>query len=596
VFILAKIRIFAIAPYPGLERIMQQLAAQRPELELISTVASLPTWRQALQSVPSSSYDVIISRGGTARALRQVAGVPVVEIGVSIYDMLCSLKNAQNYTGKFAVMGHPNITNCAMQLSDLMQYDVTVCTIHNDSDIKQELLRLKNEGCNLILCDNISQHNAEELGLNSMLITSGEKSVSDALDEAVRIIKAQNHLLYQNELYRQLFSLQWDELTVFSPQGQLQYSTLPQDEAHTPFLEMLRTRLPKPEHLSFEDEWEWGGEYWQVSGQPLPTDQGMAAALCLKKHSRSLLIQGEGVSMLGRGDFQSTDLLLAPGPICVGELGESIAACAASPFPVLILGEEGTGKDRVAVQLCKSGAGQPALVTLDCQVICEKRWKQLLSSEDSPLLRSGLAFYLKNVNFLSSEQAQALFEYMEITRLDRRTRLIFSCLLDGSHSENDYACRYLKNHFSTLLLRLPPLRQRKEDIPNLLALYINQLNVSLGKQVVGFTPGALERMVEFDWQGNLTQLNRVTRTLVVEARTPYIGEEQVEKLLRQEAPLCSAAPRPGSAVLDLRKPLSEIQYDVIRLVLQEENGNQSRSAARLGISRSTLWNTLKKHV
>ena len=49
-------------------------------------------------------------------------------------------------------------------------------------------------------------------------------------------------------------------------------------------------------------------------------------------------------------------------------------------------------------------------------------------------------------------------------------------------------------------------------------------------------------------------------------------------------------------MLDLRKPLSEIQYDVIRLVLQEENGNQSRSAARLGISRSTLWNALKKHV
>ena len=70
----------------------------------------------------------------------------------------------------------------------------------------------------------------------------------------------------------------------------------------------------------------------------------------------------------------------------------------------------------------------------------------------------------------------------------------------------------------------------------------------------------------------------------------------MEKLLRQEAPRCSAAPLPGSAVLDLCKPLSEIQYDVIRLVLQEENGNQSRSAARLGISRSTLWNTLKKHV
>ena len=591
-----KFRILAITPYPGLERIIQQLAAQRPELELITAVASLPTWRQALQSVPSSSYDVIISRGGTARALRQAADVPVVEIGVSIYDMLCSLKNAQNYTGKFAVMGHPNITECAMQLSELMQYDVTVCTIHNDSDIKKELLRLKGEGCNMILCDNISQHNAEELGLNSMLITSGEKSVSDALDEAVRIIKAQKRFSYQDELCRQLFAMQWDELAVFGPDGNLQYATLPQDEEHAPFLEMLRSHLSCAQQLPFEAEWEWNGTYWQVSGRPVRTEQGTASALCLKKHSRSLLIQEKGISMLGYRDFQSIDLQLAPGPICVGELGEAIAACAAAPFPVLILGEEGTGKDRVALQLCKSGSSRSALVTLDCQVICEKRWKQLLSSEDSPFLRSGLGFYIKNVNFLSSEQAHSLFEYMENTRFDRRTRMIFSALLDGSHSENDYACRYLKNHFSTLLLRIPPLRQRQEDIPNLLALYVNQLNVSLGKQVVGFTPGALRRMVEFDWSGNLTQLNRVARALVVEARTPYIGEEQVDRLLRQEAPGPGTASQPGRAVLDLRKPLSEIQYDVIRLVLQEEGGNQSRSAARLGISRSTLWNALKKHV
>ena len=68
----------------------------------------------------------------------------------------------------------------------------------------------------------------------------------------------------------------------------------------------------------------------------------------------------------------------------------------------------------------------------------------------------------------------------------------------------------------------------------------------MGKQVVGFTPGALERMVEFDWQGNLTQLNRVTRTLVVEARIPYIGEEQVEKLLRQEAPCAAPPPCPAA--------------------------------------------------
>ena len=77
------VRILGIAPYPGLERIMQQLAAQRPEIHLITKIGNLRNWRDALSSVPSSSYDVIISRGGTARMLSRFARTPVVEITTS---------------------------------------------------------------------------------------------------------------------------------------------------------------------------------------------------------------------------------------------------------------------------------------------------------------------------------------------------------------------------------------------------------------------------------------------------------------------------------------------------------------------------------
>ena len=63
------VRILGIAPYLGLERIMQQLAAQRPEIQLITRIGNLRNWQDALNSVPASSYDVIISRGGTARML-----------------------------------------------------------------------------------------------------------------------------------------------------------------------------------------------------------------------------------------------------------------------------------------------------------------------------------------------------------------------------------------------------------------------------------------------------------------------------------------------------------------------------------------------
>ena len=140
------VRILGIAPYPGLERIMQQLAAQRPEIQLITRIGSLRNWQDALSSVPASSYDVIISRGGTARMLARFARTPVIEITTSVYDMLCSLRNAQCYTGKIAVVGHSNITERARQLAEIMQYDITVRPIRDNADLHQAILQLKQEG------------------------------------------------------------------------------------------------------------------------------------------------------------------------------------------------------------------------------------------------------------------------------------------------------------------------------------------------------------------------------------------------------------------------------------------------------------------
>lgn len=71
-----------------------------------------------------------------------------------------------------------------MQLSAMMQYDFTVCTITAESDIKGELQRLRDQGVELILCDRVSMVNAEELGMNAMFLSSDEASIAAAFDEA----------------------------------------------------------------------------------------------------------------------------------------------------------------------------------------------------------------------------------------------------------------------------------------------------------------------------------------------------------------------------------------------------------------------------
>ena len=523
--------------------------------------------------------------------LARFARAPVIEITTSVYDMLCSLRNAQGYTGKIAVVGHSNITERARQLAEIMQYDIVVCPIHDNADIRWEILRLKQEGCNLILGDNVSQHSAEELGLNSMLITSGEQSVQDALDEAVRLVRAQDGFAGQNELFRQLIQSEWEELVVFHADGRLYYATLPENAETNPFYEMLRQRFSYTGESPVENECEWNGEFWHISGRSVSIQQENLIALRLKRSNYSFFSRESGVSLSSLQDLQDIDTQSAPILACIGAVSTTIETYSDTPFPVLLLGEEGTGKDYAAVQLYRSGQNrQNALVTLDGQVICKKRWKQLLESESSPLLSVGLTIYLKNLDHLSGEQAEELFRFMENSCAYRRNRMLFSAQRD-----DNYPCAYLQGHFSTLVLRLPPLRDRREDIPSLLSLCVNQLNILLGKQVAGFTADALARMKDFPWDGNLAQLDRVVRTLVTKATGSYIDCTSVEETLQSEQPSISTAQNaPGYHSINLRQSLADIEYDVVRLVLQEENNNQSKAARRLDMGRSTLWNMLKK--
>lgn len=92
--------------------------------------------------------------------------------------------------------------------------------------------------------------------------------------------------------------------------------------------------------------------------------------------------------------------------------------------------------------------------------------------------------------------------------------------------------------------------------------------------------------------GNLEQFSRIIFQLVNGSSSPYIQEEFVKRVLSSEdsKPNVSAL----SDVLDLNKPLEDIEKDIVHAILVQTTGNQSQAAARLGICRTTLWKILKK--
>ena len=155
----------------------------------------------------------------------------------------------------------------------------------------------------------------------------------------------------------------------------------------------------------------------------------------------------------------------------------------------------------------------------------------------------------------------------------------------------------LLNVHHCVAFHLPALRERMNELPNILALYTNKMNVSLGKQVVGFSREALLRMQSYAWPGNLDQLNWVMRELILLADSAYIGVEMVDAVLAKEEKIEGAdMTSKGRPFLHMNCTLEDMTYEIVCAVLAEERGNKERTAVRLGIGRTTLWRILKNRV
>ena len=92
------------------------------------------------------NYDIIISRGGTAELIGQITPIPVVEIPLSVYDILRAIKMAENFASRYAIVGFPGIISSAKLLCDLLQYKVETFTIHNSRQVEETLQMLKKRG------------------------------------------------------------------------------------------------------------------------------------------------------------------------------------------------------------------------------------------------------------------------------------------------------------------------------------------------------------------------------------------------------------------------------------------------------------------
>jgi transcriptional regulator with AAA-type ATPase domain len=141
---------------------------------------------------------------------------------------------------------------------------------------------------------------------------------------------------------------------------------------------------------------------------------------------------------------------------------------------------------------------------------------------------------------------------------------------------------------STIAIELPPLAQRRDDLPLLAQLFLEEHNAAGPRQIGGFSPAAIDRLDAYAWPGNLDELAQVVAEAYQRAGGPEIGLQDLPERLHFAAQ-AAATPRRTEETIVLDEYLGRVERELIRRALTRAKGNKARAARLLGVTRPRLY-------
>lgn len=587
----SKIRILGIAPYDGMRTAMERAAEAYPQIQLDAYTGDLEADVAIVQQTPPNTYHCVISRGGTAALIRKVTDLPVVDINISVYDVLRTMKLAQNYTSLYAIVGFPSITEPAHTLCSLLGYDLDILTVHSADEVTNTLQRLQEGGYRMVVCDMVTHTVARQLGLDAFLITSGMESLHTAFDQALSISEWYSQQRREIMLLRRITQGQNGRAIMLNSDGTVFYAS-PNDPPKE-LLEQLRNHMAEiPTNGTLKFYYTEHDHLYSITAQVFVVDEARRYLFYCIPSRIPLHTNWAGLRSMNRGEceylFTNSFYSLSG---ALGALGAEIESLSSVRQPIMISGEPGTGKEQIARHLyLHSSLVNKPLVVVNCALMNEKSWDFLLNHYSSPLNATDNTVYFQNLESIADARVPELLAAIKETGLARRVRLIFSCACREEGIVPD-VLRKFTERLGCLSLSLPPLRSRQDEIPSLASLYLSSLNLELGKQISGLEPRAIEMLRQYSWPTNYTQFKNILRTLASTTSGAYVTAAQVAELLGRERTLRRPA-EPTHAEVRSDRTLDEIVTEVVQQAVAAHNGNRAAAARQLGISRTTLWRYL----
>ena len=214
------------------------------------------------------------------------------------------------------------------------------------------------------------------------------------------------------------------------------------------------------------------------------------------------------------------------------------------------------------------------------------------------MANGGTIFFDEISNISLNIQANLLrvIQEREVTRIGSSKPIKLDVRILAATNE-DLADAVRKGNFredlfyrlSVVPVHIPPLRERKEDIPLLVEHFLQKYNKRTKKNIASISTQVLKALIEYDWPGNIRELeNTIERAVVLSKSEEFKIEDLVYHGIRGRAEF-------WNTMGDKMRTLEEIEKEYLKSVLQNHKGKRSTIAKALGIDRKTLWTKIKKY-
>ena len=583
---------------------------------------------------------IIISRGGTGSFIKEKADIPVVNIEFGGYDAIISISKAVEYSKNIGIIGFDDLTSAYRRVISILEKNfsckILTSTISTISEIDICVTNLYDLGCRAFIGGNAVIEILEKRGLKSVLIETGEEAIQEAIFYAKGLMEVQAIEKEKAAILRSIIDFAYDGIlgidkngliTVFNPVIQKIAGISSNDAIGKPVDTIVENTRMKQVLKTGAPEL---GEIQQIGNTSIITNR---VPIVVEGEVLGVVATFQEIEKIQKMESQIRKKLLAKGHVAkslfndikgqskeLKKTKEKAKLYAEVDSTVIIMGETGTGKELFAQSIHNySLRADKPFVAVNCAALPET----LLESElfgyvegaftgarkggKTGLfeLAHGGTIFLDEISEMSPNlQARFLRVLQEkevvkigddkVIPIDVRViaatnRDLFEYVGDGKFRED------LFYRLCVLRLDIPPLRERKDDIYELVEYFIELKCKILNKKPQKLSSGIMKKLVNYDWPGNVRQLeNLIERCLVISSGKEINDEILSEALFNTPAYKIITDQVNYEEISENAGVLKDIEYDAIRKVLHETNGSRKLAAEKLGISVTTLWRRLKK--